>query len=855
MAGWRIEMLGGLRAVSDQTVVTHFESRKTAALLAYLALHPERVHPREELAALLWPDAEETSGRNRLKQALASLKKQLGAFFEADRFGVRVVPATLETDAAAWERHARAGRFREAAALWRGELLPGFYDEFLLDERERLNALKESLCPPEEETPPRQVFLPAPTTRFIGRATETARLATLLSTERWVTLTGPGGMGKTRLSQEIGRVWAEGDVVFVPLAPLGRTDAVPAAILKTLELPAPAARSPIDALCAFWKGRPVLLVLDNAEHLEREALAALCDTLLTRLPDLRLLVTSRRALDGAAEVRFPLEPLVVTQDAATLFLERARRIRPNFPDSAEIEPLCTLLEGMPLALELCAAWAGTLSAAQMHARLESGAGSALLTRRSGGEARHRSVEAVFQDSYQCLTPAQQTLLRGLSVFRGGWTLDAAGAVCPTDDTLSDLLALIDTSLIAAHGPERFGMLESLRRFAARLLEPAEQEALAARHRAWCAALIRDALGNPATEIAGLNRLDAEWANCRAAIESAPPAEAAALTLSLELYIRLRALGGEAIPYLEQAIESGKLSPALQIESYIRLSVMTGDRLGLPTALAHLDHARTLLLTHPEPRLQAALHYQAGRLAAQGGDYVGARPDYEAACTLWQEQNDETNMARAQHMLSQTWMMPQRSADLAMAREYMVRAEDIGRRTGRPSLVAEILLDRAGLALTQEDFVACLRLNEECEERCKALRHPRLLAKIANNIGEGALRMGDEERARRAYLDSLRGFCRLREWRLAVIPLWNLTHLYGQWEEYDIARVALAAVLHTAEETGQSLDEERDEIEALKAASEAALGPGLADHLWQQGRQLPIEEILQQIESRAPIKRP
>lgn len=265
--------------------------------------------------------------------------------------------------------------------------------------------------------------------------------------------------------------------------------------------------------------------------------------------------------------------------------------------------------GMPLAIELCAAWAGVLSVPQMRERLERGEHHRLLTRRGvSGEERHRSVEAVFLSSVAQLTPERQQLLAALTVFRGGWTLAAAEVVCPTPETLEDLLALCDASLVTPLGPERFGMLESLRRFAAGLLPPDEARRVQERHRHWCQCLATV----PQEESPWLAQLDQEWDNCRSALETAllqgDGDAALGLISALGPYLSLRALSPEAVGWLERALALPQVSLPLQVEAHLRLGAMLADRQGLPAAHAHLATAAALLETAPHPSLQAHLHF-------------------------------------------------------------------------------------------------------------------------------------------------------------------------------------------------------------------------------------------------------
>ena len=353
---WRIEMLGWMRAQSGDLTVTRFRTQKTALLLARLALFPQRTHPREELADLLWPEADQDAGRNNLKQSLAILRRLLeppgtpaGSVLIADRGAVRLNPAAVSTDVGDFEAALRdAARSPErrhealevARTLYRGELLPGLYDDWVIEERERLTAAWEeaqdgeeaqdweeareqagdapatalsALVPPDTAAPPAAPRLPMTFTRFFGREQERAELAGLLADEsvRLVTLTGPGGTGKTRLALEAARQAAarlDGQAHFVALADLTDPRLIPEAVADALGLPRTTTGEPLDRVVAALCDAPALLVLDNLEQLGEGAASPLL-ALLTRVPSLTVLATSRSRLFLAGEHEYPLSPL------------------------------------------------------------------------------------------------------------------------------------------------------------------------------------------------------------------------------------------------------------------------------------------------------------------------------------------------------------------------------------------------------------------------------------------------------------------------------------------------------------------------------------------------------------------
>lgn len=514
-------MLGRLRAETDGHLVTRFSTQKTAALLARLALWPHRSHSREELAELLWPDAEFDAARARLRQALASLRRQLeppgvaaGSVLIADRTHVRLNPDAVATDVAEFEEALRHRRLDRARALYGGELLPGFYDDWILAERARLQASfdaipLDALEAPEKAKEPTESEsgdessqrLPLYFTRFFGRAEERARLSALLDEHFLITLTGPGGVGKTRLAIEAARERKDlPRVCFVGFADVREGASLAEAMARELQLPRNGSEPVLERLVEALEKEPAVLILDNLEHVIAEA-APLVRTLLERVPRLRVLATSRRRLNVAEERAFPVRPLplpletssperLARQAAVQIFVDRAQRVRPDFQltprNAADVSALCRRLEGLPLAIELAAAQAATLTPAQLLARLEKRF-ELLVTRRSQKDARHRSLWATIAWSADSLPPKRRELWTTLSVFRGGFGVEAVAAIAGEPMALNALTQLREASLIQAResdGPSRFWMLESLREFARSEMTSPQWEVLRTRHLRW-----------------------------------------------------------------------------------------------------------------------------------------------------------------------------------------------------------------------------------------------------------------------------------------------------------------------------------------------------------------------------------
>jgi predicted ATPase len=559
-------------------------------------------------------------------------------------------------------------------------------------ERARLlqAALAGSASRPSAYRPPRRPPpLPAPAAALIGRATEVGEACALLdpapANMRLLTLLGPGGVGKTRLALAIAAglqdVYPDG-VAFVDLAPLREPGLVAATVADALQLPKSGARSGREVLIEHLRDRQVLLVLDNYEHML--ITAPLLADLLAGCPRLALLVTSRVALHVRAERRLFVEPLALPA-AVRLFVECARRVAPTFcltdVNADALAAVCRRLDCLPLALELAAPHAGLLEPEALLRRLEH-----RLPLLTGGPAdlpdRQQTLRHTLAWSHDLLAADEQILFRRLGVFAGGWTLDAAEVVCGGVDlagaeVLDRLRALVDNSLVqqtsGADGARRFGMLDTIREYAAeRLAESGEFDELRRRHARHYLVLAEqagvhwDAPGQGRSA----ERLQTEHNNLRLALDWAR------LGSCWELGLRI----------------AGALSPFWWLQGHFREGA---DRLeDLHAGAATADAA-----ARPTGLVQARALLGAARLHAELGDGRAAL-DCEASVALLRGVDEPNLLAQALNSLA---MIRRRQGELAAAESVLEEVLALVQQQDQPGAVAATLINLGTLAHWQGAF--------------------------------------------------------------------------------------------------------------------------------------------------------
>jgi predicted ATPase/Tfp pilus assembly protein PilF/transcriptional regulator with XRE-family HTH domain len=642
--------------------------------------------------------------------------------------------------------------------------------------------------------------LPVPPTSFVGRVRERAAVAALLARPevRLLTLTGPGGVGKTRLALQVAteRPLESAPPVFVALAALREPGAVLPAIARALGVREDGVTPLPAALQAALAGRALLLVLDNCEQVRAAApeLAAL----LAGCPRLQVLATSRAPWHLQGEHEYALEPLALpppqetapaalgVSEAVALFVARAQAVKPSFALSASSAPvvaaLCRQLEGLPLAIELAAAQLKLLTPRTLLGLL--GRRLALLV---GGPRdapeRQQTLRATLSWSYELLSPAEQTLLRRLCVFVGGCRLEAMAAVCGggaelVGDLLQWLGALVDQSLVRAEedadGETRVVLLETIREYGLeRLAGSGELEALRERHLDWCLALAEGAepLLRGSEQGQWLERLDAEHDNLRAALawarERGAGEQGLRLAGTLWRFWEIRGYLSEGRGWLESMLAAG-----------------TGGSAPATARARSLNGAGTLAFAQGEYGRAVALHEEAlairrtlgdthgiaaslnnlGNVAHVQGEYGRAAALHEESLALKRELGDTRGISASLNNLGN---VAHQQGDYGRAAALYEESLALDRSLGDQRGIADSLNNLGGVAYAQGEHGRAVALYEESLALDRELGDQQGIANSLHTLGDVAHQQGDYGRAAALYEESLALFRELGDrWGIA-----------------------------------------------------------------------------------------
>ena len=682
--------------------------------------------------------------------------------------------------------------------------------------------------------------LPTPLTTFVGRDEDEHAVHALLAQPpvRLLTLLGPPGIGKTRLSLEVAarpeltEQFPDG-VFLVELAPISDPGLVLPAIARALGLGEAGERAPLEAvLQQYVQGKRLLLLLDNFEQV-LDAAPAVVD-LLAHSPWLKLLVTSREALHVRGERRFRVPPLALPQPtergdlaalaaspAVTLFVERAQDAQPDFAltaeNAADVAAVCVGLDGLPLALELAAARADLLSARQMREALDHRL--KLVTRGARDlPARQRTLRGAIEWSYALLSAGEAQLFARLAVFQGGLTLEAVAAVCNHDGALAleaedGVQSLLNKSLLQPRtgrdGEPRFGMLETIHEYALERLAASGEEALRTAHLVYFTTLAEQAA--PELDGAGqqewLERLEAEHDNLRGALHWAGQAGTREAALGLRLagalgsFWGMRGYWSEGRAHLAAALAAApgpETDDAGRARALLWAGFLATDQNAYAVARALLKQSRELAHTLGDRRGTAlALAGQADVLLGQG-DYSAAKALTEQSLTLWRELGDQGGIAYA---LSNLGLVAYEEGDYRTARARHEAGLALVREVGDKRSIAHTLNNLGNLAYVQGDYGAGRALYEQSLALMRESGDQWGLGVTLRLLGWVSYQQGDYGAARSLNEQSLALMRELGDTAMIGVVLHNLGRVSEQQGDYATSRALYEQSLALAREAG------------------------------------------------------
>ncbi len=737
---------------------------------------------------------------------------------------------------------------------------------------------------PLQRVEARPANLPVQRTGFVGREKEVTGVKELLLRQdvRLLTVTGPGGIGKTRLAVEVANGLVEnfpGGTHFVPLSSLSDPGLIASMIVQALGIREAGGQSPLEILKKNLQESsraPMLLLMDNFEHLVQAAPTVA--ELLATGPNLKIMVTSRAALHVYGEHEFPVPPLALPDSrsvpsvqvllqcpAVALFVQRAAAAKPDFElnreNASAVTEICARLDGLPLAIELAAARVKVLSPSSMLTRLAS-----RLQLLTGGSRdlpqRQQTLRAAIDWSYDLLSAAEQKLFRRLSVFVGGCTLEGAEAVCnPKGDLDLDLLdamaSMVDKSLAQqveqAKGESRFAMLETIREYALEKLEASREDALTKRaHAAYCLVLAEE----EATEQSGaegaewLQRFASEHDNFRAALEWLTETGDAEwglrLGTALFRYWEIREYLAEGRDRLGRLLKlAGAAAPTkLRMRALFAAGVLAGEQGDYASAEALINESQDIARVLGDKTGIAVSLNALAVTARDRGDVATAHVLFEASLALWRELGDQKAVARALSNLANVLKL---QGDYDRARSLYEECLAIFRGLGDRTGVAWSLNYQGDVARDQGDSAGAQSLYEQSLVIFRELGDRWGIAATLADLGSLAREQRNYPRAHSLYRESIKTFRELEHKRgIARLLECFACSAAAQLQAERSLRLAGAAAALRQNIGAPLTSAEQAKLEASLHLARQALSNTIGAAAWLEGWTLPVDKIVEEV---------
>jgi predicted ATPase/class 3 adenylate cyclase/uncharacterized protein HemY len=763
-----------------------------------------------------------------------------------------------------------------------------------------------------EEFPPLRTLdfrphnLPTSTSTFVGRAGEIEELQTLLATSRLLTLTGPGGIGKSRLALQVAAElvdeYSDG-VFFVTLAALRDQSLLPKSIADALQVPISEKKNAANLLTKYLMQRQLLLILDNFEHVI--SAGSFLGKLLMTCPDLRIMVTSRQRLDIYGEYEYPVPVMNVPgeilpqdwrmlaiNDAVSLFLQRAQAAKPEFDLTAEnvedVVNICRNLDGLPLAIELAAPRVRFFAPASLNQKLDSRLGF-LTSGPRDAPARQRTLRRAIEWSYDLLDSTEKRLFQRLGIFTNGWTLEAAERTCvdvPNGDRLEPagqhvsrkivnvrpevifdvLTSLVDKSLVQINmtGDEdpRFYMLGTIREYAFECLAKGDElEFMHRRHLHYFMNLAEgeeDLLEQMAPKT--VKQLSAEHDNFAAALAWSLDKEqrevtredrlfAGRLVIALRMYWYIRGYLEEGRRWLDLSLNQAKERDIIRAKALLANGMLAWQQGDYGLSQADLEESASIFREiGDKPGLAEAVHYL-GHLAFDQCDYQGAQAYFEESLQLFQALGDQIFSLI---LLSDTGMVAYHQHDLETARKRFEKALEGFRLQGRESNAADQLNRLGDIARMNNEYEKAASFYEESLNLFREFDDTLGIASCLHKLGQVCLHHGNFSQARARFCDSLTLQQEMGNKQGIGECLAAFAGLAGNTGNYEVAARLGAVTELFLEELGAPLSPaDRLELTRVQEVVLEEVGVSRYGELCLEGRSLTLDEGLSMVRQNFP----